>query len=333
MTSQLTLTSGIADCMKLSCSMWFYWPFDVLTDISQYLLEVGQVPELVNTDNSVLQVRWSKASPSAPNGISSIFFDRIGREAPMYGSGFGGPVEGNFIPNMSFSLTNVKSDSSSGPSILVPNTWNQLAFSADWSVGDRWGFSQSPGYVPFQIHSLWTMVLNGLDTSIATRPNYNPNNWPLKSNDDGDKPNWNYANNDGYGGEPLPDITSRTYAMDLNGAGIGVPFNDNDPPTLGKNSQGLIFASYMVWFNKYIDWSDGDNLSKVVTEIDNNLYPVGGRVAADAFGVPDIWLERDSISGVKFEDNQGTAGDFEVVGVAPVDFSPDPNDDPPDAPP
>lgn len=91
------------------------------------------------------------------------------------------------------------------------------------------------------------------------------------------------------------------------------------------------YSCVQVWMDQYID-PTAENLTKFIAEVDGKLYSPGGMVAADAFGTPDIWFERDNISGAKFEDNQGTAGEFEVVGTAPEDFNPDPSDDPPSVP-
>jgi len=319
--------------MKFSASVFFYAPFDIAeeataTQISQYLMEIGHVPELENTDNSILQLRWSKSGFPTPSVETAIFFDRIGREAPLYGSGFGGPVTGNYIPVMSFTASN-RNHASSGLSspLWTPRTWNHLAFAADWSTGDRWGFSQSPGFIPFQIHTLWATVLNGLDISISTKPGYDNLNYPLRST--GDSPTWEYANNDGYGGEPLPDITSRTYAMDVSGEQIGILFNENDPAFENsfqvKNNKSFVLSNFQVWFGKYIDWSDTDNLDKVVRMVDGSpKLPIDMLAAKAAFGTPDVWLHRDSSSGTKFEDNQGTSGAFEAVGTKPQDFFPGP---------
>lgn len=103
------------------------------------------------------------------------------------------------------------------------------------------------------------------------------------------------------------------------------------PLTTDLPAPEIEYACVQVWMDQYID-PTSQNLEKFVVEIDGKLYSPGGKAAADAFGIPAFWFERDSVSGVRFEENQGTAGDFEVVGIAPVDFSPDPIDEPPDAP-
>lgn len=115
----------------------------------------------------------------------------------------------------------------------------------------------------------------------------------------------------------------------IGGEQVGLPITPQEDSlhfSCGKNS-GIRFAFLQAWLGKYIEPTE-ENLSKFLAEYDNKLYPVGGQIASDAFGAPDIWLERDNLSGVEFEDNMGTAGEFTVVGTAPVDFSPGPEDEP-----
>ena len=124
------------------------------------------------------------------------------------------------------------------------------------------------------------------------------------------------------------DGYAHPFGINFSGADVNVPFHSTNPNIVNPEME---FAYFQMWLDTYIE-PTAENLSKFIVEQDGKLYPVGGRVAADAFGVPDIWFERDNVSGIKFEENQGTAGPFEVVGTAPVDFNPDPNDDPPDVP-
>jgi len=88
-------------------------------------------------------------------------------------------------------------------------------------------------------------------------------------------------------------------------------------------------ALVQVWFGQAIDPTVGNltNFWRIDSTVSPpKIYPVGGVVAAKAFGTPDIWLERDNVSGVFFEENQGTAGNFTVVGTAPPDYTPGPEE-------
>jgi len=111
------------------------------------------------------------------------------------------------------------------------------------------------------------------------------------------------------------------------GGKFGVPTLDTWLNVVTAKNPPMVFAGCQVWFNQRIAATVG-NLAKFFRVADGFVYPVGGKIAADAFGVPDVWLERDNISGINFQDNQGT-GTFSVVGTNPVDFTPDPTDDPP----
>lgn len=95
------------------------------------------------------------------------------------------------------------------------------------------------------------------------------------------------------------------------------------------NYATVCFGTTQVWFNSYIDPTQA-NYDKFYTTRDGKLFPLGGVVAANFFGTPDIWYERDNVSGVKFEDNQGAAGSPQAVGgTTPIDFNPSPTDNPP----
>jgi hypothetical protein len=68
-----------------------------------------------------------------------------------------------------------------------------------------------------------------------------------------------------------------------------------------------------------------ENLAKFYQVKNGLIVPPDDIMAAQkAFGPSDIFLARDSTSGIKYEDNQGTAGPFTVVGTNPQDFFPGP---------
>jgi len=123
------------------------------------------------------------------------------------------------------------------------------------------------------------------------------------------------------------------FQMALNNAVCGVPGTawDRDPANSFEFGFDLSYklpmqVSCTQFYRSFIDPAVSNNLAKFVRlDADNKpLLPADIRAAEKAFGTPDIWLVRDSVSGVKYEDNQGTAGDFTVVGTSPQDFFPGP---------
>ena len=95
-----------------------------------------------------------------------------------------------------------------------------------------------------------------------------------------------------------------------------------------QEAQQLERATTQIWFNKYVEPTPENlaNIYRTDTEA-GKIYAIGGKAAADAFGTPDIWFERDNVSGIEYGDNQGTAGVFEVVGTPPADFDPGPDEE------
>lgn len=97
-------------------------------------------------------------------------------------------------------------------------------------------------------------------------------------------------------------------------------------------SLDVSYGTVQMWANQYIDPGILANRPNFYNLVNNELFPVGGKLAVDAFGNPDIWFERDSVSDLDFQTNGGSAGNFTIVGTPPADFNPTPSDDPPPVP-
>jgi len=93
------------------------------------------------------------------------------------------------------------------------------------------------------------------------------------------------------------------------------------------NYQDLAFgAATQVWVGTYVDPSPANFAKFYRTDPDTGLiFPIdAGQAAAAEFGEPDIWLLRDNVSGVLFNDqNLGSAGNLNEIGTI-KDFGPGP---------
>lgn len=161
---------------------------------------------------------------------------------------------------------------------------------------------------PYQLNQ-WNQIFFSCDLDI-TNPNY---------------PVFDFVVN----GASVTGANSNLFAPDrVTGGKLGISTTPEWLVVATAVNPKMDMSLCQVWFDLRIDPSVV-NLAKIYEIRNGFVCPVGGDVAATAFGVPDIWLERDSISDVKFEENQGTAGVFTVDGTLPTDFSLSPSDDPP----
>lgn len=129
--------------------------------------------------------------------------------------------------------------------------------------------------------------------------------------------NWRLHNFDGYLG------TMEPFKIQYAGTTLTIPAGNFS----AMSSIGAEMAFFQLWTDQFIDPTSG-NLDKfAVEDEDGVLHPAGPNDAKDAFGTPTYWFVRDNISGLKFEDNQGTGGDVEVVGTDPADFFPGPGEE------
>lgn len=119
--------------------------------------------------------------------------------------------------------------------------------------------------------------------------------------------------------DPLAD-----YTIAINGGQFGHPIL---PVNAITGHPQVRFFNTQVWFGTYVAPIAG-NLDKFVAfdGSGNPIPPPDIRAAQDAFGPSDIWFNRDSVSDIKYEENQGTAGLFTLVGTPPPDFQPGPEE-------
>jgi len=332
MTQLLQNNTSIANGYSMSGSLWFYLPDDVgpLSFINQALWQAGAVPPGDYPDltgDSELRLFWQPPNVpvNEPDGVTEIHFTRFGPAAEIWGApdlGIGSPELDIVISNRDYTVP-----FGYGDALWTSASWNHLAFAVEWVNSDTYGFTQVPGAVPYTINNRFLFKLNNFGIGPAFQ-DYDHTllgqTYPLHSL--GSNPSWTYANNDLYGGPPVALVTERTYPMDINTRQIAFPFNDNNPPSPpSTNDQRLVFNYCQIWFGQYIDWSVAGNFAKVAQVVGGALAPASDTLAAQkAFGASDIFFVRDSVSGIKYEDNQGTAGDFTVIGTPPQDFSPAP---------
>lgn len=85
----------------------------------------------------------------------------------------------------------------------------------------------------------------------------------------------------------------------------------------GPNAD-ICYAYTHIWLDKYIEPTE-KNLLAFFARSKNEKYnfvvpPSDKKAAVKQFGMPNIWCYRDKNNRIRFEDNQGTAGKFTVVG-------------------
>lgn len=122
------------------------------------------------------------------------------------------------------------------------------------------------------------------------------------------------------------DIDRASSGMYVNGFKFGVPSLGAQIASSSIPSYEVKFAYYLVWFNKYIDWTNTTNFNKVVVDkgAGGRVPPDRGEAAVAAFGTPNFWFYRDKKRKVSFQTNKGSAGSMSVIGTAPSDFKPGP---------
>jgi hypothetical protein len=190
------------------------------------------------------------------------------------------------------------------------NTWHHLFVSADTTGGGSL-ISDVPPNPNIVINNKYYVFLDGVDVLGNTlgAPTASQNGLSIGYDDPGN---------------PIPEtITIPPYSLRFSGQEMSVPSLTamiNDSPEMER-------AHTQIWFDRCIVPTAG-NLAKFIRtdQTTNQIFPVGGRVAADFFAVPAVWLERDSVSGVFYQDNNGGGGVFTVVGTPPTDFTPSPSD-------
>jgi hypothetical protein len=208
---------------------------------------------------------------------------------------FGGGVVNPFPPPAYFGMNNQWI--SNGMATIGSQThdfWHCLAMSWDGSQGVGGQFQKLSANPVFSVALDDTMISG---TSSASSP----------------------ANTAIY------DATRTSDGLYIQGFPMGIPVTEDQQQYPLQFTETIIFHECQIWFNKYVDWSSSTNRSKVMIFQDGRVRPPADvRAAQDAFGSSDIWFLRDGPSGIKYENNQGTAGPFTVVGTNPQDFSPGP---------
>lgn len=294
--------TAIADTTKLTYSAWYRMPVSVPDTFTQHLLDFGAVPGTSTTDVcsiNIIRTVGADVFTSVNVNLSGPFF-------PAAGDFFAG------IPIIDISATNFDGAVPSSDPLFGLDIWNNLTFSVDISVGNAYGVGM---VAPFTQGTKCAVVCNNINTTTKALPDTNVFST-------GVGPNWKINDTDLYGGPPAV-VTSRVWNMPVVGTQIGMPFNDNYLPS--ASPLVLELFNVQVWYGTYVDLTVPANLAKFVVSDGTNIFaPSDIRAAQDAFGASDIWFNRDSVSDIKFEDNQGTAGPFTLVGTGPSDFNPPP---------
>lgn len=243
-----------------------------------------------------------------------------------------GGVDGTMYATVSTILHGFNAATSIDRSTWVNNQWNVLILSADLSPLDQLIGGSYLGFVsPLQHYrvnkKIWANCNGEVDTLGGGSPSGFEQGYPY--------PGGNAISRGFYRIQesPLPQDNNPLafILVDPVQPALSMPAGEFHVPCREPwaspqyNYAKVVFGTTQVWFNRYIE-PTSDNFSKFYRTQDGKLYPRGGKVAADFFGTPDVWLERDNVSGIKFEENQGTAGEFDLVGTDPEDLKPGPEE-------
>lgn len=190
---------------------------------------------------------------------------------------------------------------------ILPLTWYHLFVSADSGFVDQ--FQIAPHQQPLTLNKKLHVNLNRVDVLYGAGSTGLENSVGVA-----------ILNNDYF---PDDIVNPPSFNISIVGRECGLPTISN----FSQTSPIFEVANVQVWFGTYVEPTVG-NLDKFVllNGSGNPIPPPDVRAAQDAFGDSDIWFVRDSVSDIKFQENQGVAGPFTLVGTAPVDFNPAPED-------
>jgi hypothetical protein len=113
-----------------------------------------------------------------------------------------------------------------------------------------------------------------------------------------------------------PVTIDRSWTIPIADKVAGIPFLNDD--THSENP-GFILAETQIWLNAYIDPTL--HIAKFVDIVSGK--PVNPSIPRTTFGAPDMLFRRKASMGWRYENNQGTAGEFTKIGTI-GDFAPGP---------
>lgn len=196
--------------------------------------------------------------------------------------------------------------------------WNLILVAINLSTPDRWLGMVNPNTASVTQGSLFSISVNQ-NTYFATQGGLGGTFVPTQVGGFGVGVYSTFRSNV----DAINHANSINAAIQVQASGLEY----SEPVTLAHADLSFQQARSctQAWLNQYVA-PTAPNFDKFYYISNDKIYPRGGKVAADAFGDPDVWLERDSVSGVLFQQNNGTAGDFTVVGTDPEDFTPGPEE-------
>jgi hypothetical protein len=240
--------------------------------------------------------------------------------------------DGDIVPTLDFSGGQ-----------LVLDSWNHIFLSIDLdtmvigggqddltkTMVDELGFTVPAGQsvAVMQVKPKWSMIVNG-GKDVAIPPDI-PIDFPIDlfqiagqsvgSNVKAKITMW-----PSIGGHWA---STRTFKMQLNGGQVGFPIIPQEIgryKVTGPNAE-IEYSATQIWFDQAIEATE-DNLKKFFRRtkapgFNGVVPPLDKEAAQKAFGTSDIWCYRDKGEDIKFQDNQGSGGDFTVVGGSEKDFT------------
>ncbi len=308
---QASATSS--DCMKLTISTWVYVPEEARpatgTTCLYGLFEFGYQDVFASGVPAASYLRLAGtvggASIANPNNRGGD----VGVTANIRGRAFDNG-SGNLIGQSANQNTTIGYSGASS-TFIIPQTpflfgeWHHLFLTADWSGAVHLS-SEGYGTVPMWLY---------LDRALAGY---------------GRKPS-NVVLPDGQARLINSDFPGSSFGVAVQGAEMSITRNLTESIFVGVNTPSdtaICFAYFQAWFGTYISPSSSNlDLFAIPSSLGSSagIRPAAPLAASDVFGQPTVQFIRDSVSGILFEDNLGTGGDFEVIGTI-EDFVPRPED-------
>lgn len=288
-------TTGIADCNRLTVSMWVRVPSTTIpvpgTNCALSLLTFG----LGTWGVSYIRVAGciQPTTNVPPVGIQVIFC------SPVYDIG-GGNFRVKFIQAVT---TN---DFGTGK-IFTFDKWHHLLIATDVSQNNFWcGDNYAPdapaaNWYPFYI------FMDGISSITMTGYNGTLRGFHPAGEE------YIYVSDVGHTGNGFL----------VSGCPIAMPRYEPPGGALDNFSSAIEFADVQVWFGKYINPTVPSNFSKFVIISGNKGYPVDPSVAGNTFGQQTI-LFKGKGSDASFWVNRGNGGTFTKTGTI-TDFTPAPS--------
>jgi hypothetical protein len=303
-------SSGLADCLKMTFSGWFFAPSANVAGQSAVLLEFGDTgsgpsPPAFGPSTIFAQfvpgtlpipyqtLFWFQLYGAKDNTNFTRYIANAGVPAPYSpdtGTGTGNLLAVYFSPNPCMDQwVHVFAS----VDLTQPGGYNTGPTACNFLVNGA-AAGPPPSGISFYLLNALEGNLNGVFRPIGPDPPEFPS------------PGGTFINFD-------------QWPMSINGTQFAIPAQDATGGGSGDlDSQPSIhLAEYQMWFGTYIDPSN------IRMFIDAHGKPVDPSVPARAFGTQSVLLRRNKDMGLRFDFNEGLGGPFVQRGTI-TDYTPGP---------